>query len=81
MKKLTLLVLLAVVVCLAQTSSVSIIAGVIKVSAATHTAPVIVKASTGALPASGCVAGELAIVTGATLGQQIYENSGVGACT
>jgi hypothetical protein len=49
-------------------------------SSAVHTAPTIVVANTGALPASGCVNGELAVVTGATLGQQLYENSGVGTC-
>lgn len=49
-------------------------------SGAVHTLPVIVVASVGALPSTGCAAGELAIVTGATLGQQIYENSGVGSC-
>ena len=49
-------------------------------SGAPHTLPSIVVANTGALPATGCAAGELAVVTGATLGQQIYENSGIGAC-
>jgi len=50
-------------------------------SAAVHTAPTIVVATVGVLPASGCVNGELAIVTGATPGQQIYENSTAGSCT
>lgn len=50
-------------------------------AAAVHTAPTIVVANVGALPASGCVNGELAVVTAATVGQQIYENSTVGSCT
>ncbi|HLZ39381.1 MAG TPA: hypothetical protein VKQ11_00370 [Candidatus Sulfotelmatobacter sp.] len=37
-------------------------------------------ANVGALPATGCAAGEIAMVLSATLGQQIYENSGTGAC-
>lgn len=50
-------------------------------SAAVHTVPTIVVASVGALPASGCVIGELAVVSSATAGQQIYENSTAGSCT
>src|SRR5271168_2337795 len=50
-------------------------------SGAAHTLPSIVVSTTGSLPSSGCKAGELALVTGATLGQQIYENSGTGSCT
>lgn len=49
-------------------------------AAAIHTLPVIVAANVGALPATGCTSGELAVVTAATIGQQIYENSGSGAC-
>lgn len=49
-------------------------------SGAAHTLPAIVVGSVGALPATGCKAGELAMVTAATLGQQIYENSGTGSC-
>lgn len=43
-------------------------------SAAPHTLPMKVVANTGALPAT-CTVGELAIVTAATLGQQIYQCS------
>lgn len=45
-----------------------------------HTLPMIVVANVPALPATGCTAGELAIVTAATPGQQMYQNSGTGAC-
>lgn len=48
--------------------------GTVNSSGATHTLPTIVVANTGALPAT-CTAGELAVVTGATLGQQIYQCS------
>ncbi len=50
------------------------ILGLLDASGATHTLPFKVVASTGALPAT-CTAGEAAIVTGATLGQQIYQCS------
>jgi hypothetical protein len=50
-------------------------------SAATHSLPIPVFASLGALPVTGCTPGELAINTAATLGQQLYENSGSGTCT
>lgn len=43
-------------------------------SGAPHTLPVKVVANTGLLPAT-CTAGELALVTASTLGQQIYECS------
>lgn len=49
-------------------------------SGAPHTLPAVVVATVGALPATGCSLGELAVVTGATLGQQLYENSGIGTC-
>jgi hypothetical protein len=63
-------------------------AGTQNFSSATHTLPTIVVASSGSLPGT-CTAGELAFVTGATAGQNIYEcgsantwtqqlNSGVG---
>jgi hypothetical protein len=55
--------------------------GSVDYHAAAHTAPAIVVANVGALPASGCIPGELAIVSAATAGQQIYENSGTGSCT
>lgn len=64
----------------AQTGNLSIVAGKIDFHNAVHTATVIVVANVGALPATGCTVGELAIVTAATLGQQIYENSGSGGC-
>lgn len=48
--------------------------GTVNSSGATHTLPTIVVANTGALPAT-CTAGELAVVTGATLGQQLYQCS------
>lgn len=54
--------------------------GTVNSSGATHTFPAIVVASTGALPVTGCSPGEQAYVTGATLGQQNYQNSGTGAC-
>jgi hypothetical protein len=47
---------------------------------ALHTVSTIVVSATGALPSTGCLNGELAIVTGATPGQQLYENSGAGTC-
>ena len=40
-----------------------------------------VVANVGALPTMNCNPGDLAIVNAAALGQQIYENSGSGACT
>jgi hypothetical protein len=55
-------------------------AGAINFSGATHTVPTIVAGTFSGLPTSGCGLGELAVVTGATLGQQIYENSGSGTC-
>lgn len=48
--------------------------GTLDGSGAAHTLPSKVVATIGALPGT-CTAGELAIVTGATLGQQIYECS------
>lgn len=57
------------------------IAGAADFHAATHTAPTITVSTVGGLPSTGCILGELAIVTGATLGQQLYENSGSGTCT
>lgn len=47
---------------------------------ATHTEPVIVVATVGALPAT-CTTGELGFVTGATAGQQIYECSSTNTWT
>jgi hypothetical protein len=55
--------------------------GGVDASGSTHTLPTVVVASVGSLPSSGCTAGELAVVTGATIGQQIYENSTTGSCT
>lgn len=49
-------------------------------SSAAHTIPTIVVASVGALPGT-CTAGELAFVTGATAGQQIYECSATNTWT
>jgi hypothetical protein len=63
-----------------QTGGLSILNGVINFGNAVHTVPMIVAANVPALPAAGCTVGELAIVTSATLGQQIYQNSGSGAC-
>jgi len=57
------------------------LAGTANFAGAVHTLPTIVVANVGALPASGCTPGELAVVTAATAGQQIYENSGTGTCT
>lgn len=54
--------------------------GTFNSSASTHTLPTVVVASAGSLPVSGCLPGELGMVTGATLGQQLYENSGTGTC-
>ena len=63
-----------------QTGGLSILNGVIDLSGAGHTATVKVVASVGALPSTGCTPGELAFVTAATLGQQVYTNSGSGSC-
>ncbi len=51
------------------------ILGLFDASGATHTLPFKVVANTGALPATGCTPGEQAIVTAATLGQQIYRTA------
>jgi hypothetical protein len=56
------------------------ILGIFDASGASHTLSFKVVANTGALPASGCAVGEMAVVTAATLGQQIYQNSGAGTC-
>src|SRR5579871_596071 len=64
----------------AQTGGLNIVGGKIDFSQAPHTATVKVVATAGALPASGCSPGELAVVSAATLGQQIYQNSGTGTC-
>ena len=48
-------------------------------SAAAH-AVIPTVATVGSLPTTGCKPLELYGVTGATAGQQIYENSGTGAC-
>lgn len=63
-----------------QTGPLNILNGTVNLSSSGHTLPAKVVANTGALPATGCTPGELAVVTGATLGQQIYQNSGSGAC-
>jgi hypothetical protein len=63
-----------------QTGGLSIVGGVINFGNAPHTATIKIVANVPALPATGCTVGELAIVTSATLGQQIYQNSGLGAC-
>lgn len=48
---------------------------------AAHTAVIITVANVAALPSTGCVVGELAyVVSGPTLGQNVYENSGSGSC-
>jgi hypothetical protein len=73
-------ILVLTVILLAQTGGLNIVSGVIDFSPAAHVLPVPVVASTGALPSTGCKPGELAIVTSAALGEQIYENSGSGAC-
>jgi hypothetical protein len=65
---------------LAQTGNLSIVNGKIDFHGATHTATMTVVANVGALPSTGCIVGELAIVTAATLGQQMYQNSGAGTC-
>lgn len=80
-KRVWWILLIPLVLLIAQTGSVNIVSGLIDFSALSHTLPIKVVASTGALPSSGCKAGELALVTGATLGQQLYENSGTGSCT
>ena len=49
-------------------------------ASAAHTTPTIVAATAGALPGT-CTAGELAFVSGATAGQQIYECSAVNTWT
>jgi len=49
-------------------------------ASAVHTIPTIVVALVGSLPSTGCTPGELAFVTSAALGEQVYENSGTGAC-
>ena len=64
-----------------QTGAVSIVGGKVDLHAAAHTLPAIVVANVPALPSTGCTAGELAIVSSATPGQQIYENSTTGSCT
>lgn len=64
----------------AQTGQLSIKGGVIDFSGAPHTITTKVVSSVPSLPSTGCTPGELAVVTGATLGQQIYQNSGSGAC-
>ncbi len=48
------------------------VTGSLAAGGATHTAPTVVVATTGALPAT-CTTGELAFVTAATAGQAIYE--------
>ena len=55
-------------------------AGTQDFSAAAHTRPMIVVASSGNLPAT-CVVGELAFVSGAAAGQQIYECSAANVWT
>jgi hypothetical protein len=55
-------------------ASVTGAAGVVDLSGEAHTRPAIVVATAGALPAT-CAVGELAFVSGATAGQQIYECS------
>lgn len=62
------------------TGNLSIVNGKIDFSGAVHTATMIVAANVAALPATGCTVGEVAIVIAATLGQQMYQNSGSGAC-
>jgi hypothetical protein len=64
----------------AQTGGLNIVGGVINFGAAPHTATIKIVANVPALPAAGCTVGELAMVTSATLGQQLYQNSGSGAC-
>lgn len=78
MKKTTIVLLLVVcAICLQSQTTVNggrTTLGVIDNSGATHTLAVKVVANVPALPAT-CTAGELAVVTGATLGQQIYQCS------
>ncbi len=65
---------------MAQTGTLSIKNGVINFGSAGHTATIKVVASVPSLPSTGCTPGELAMVTAATLGQQMYQNSGTGSC-
>ena len=58
----------------AQTGTLNVIGGRIDFSSVVHTSPTIVVANVPSLPAT-CNAGELAVVTAATLGQQIYQCS------
>ena len=64
----------------ATNASNTFTAGTQDFSGAAHTKPVIVVASVGTLPAT-CSAGELAFVSGATAGQQIYECSATNQWT
>jgi len=64
----------------ATNASNTFTAGTQDFSRAAHTTPTIVVGSVGNLPAT-CAAGELAFVTGATAGQQIYECSAANAWT
>jgi hypothetical protein len=64
----------------ATNASNTFTAGTQDFSGASHTRPVIVAATTGALPGT-CAAGELAFVSGATAGQQIYECSAANTWT
>jgi len=69
---------LSALACMGQTGGLSIVNGVIDFHGAAHTASVSVVANVGSLPSSGCTVGELAIVTSAPLGQQIFQNSSAG---
>jgi len=55
-------------------------AGTQNFSGAAHTLPTIVVSTSGGLPGT-CTVGELAFVTGATAGQQIYECSAINTWT
>jgi len=64
----------------ATNSSNTFTAGTQDFSGAAHTRPTIVASSSGSLPAT-CAVGELAFVSGATAGQQIYECSAANTWT
>jgi hypothetical protein len=65
----------------AQTGTLSIKNGVIDFSGAGHTPVIKVVANVPALPSTGCLAGEVAMVLSASVGQQLYQNSTTGSCT
>ena len=63
-----------------QSTGIAALAPLIDFHSVTHTLPTATVATVGSLPSTGCTPGELAVVTGATAGQMIYENTGTGTC-